>query len=495
MGNYLYRLKTCLNFLATSAADLKRLDDVEVMMTDWGSEIPLRDALELSPEAAQMTTFVEVSEEAAKKVYPEGAFYPSGAYNASIRRATGKFIMLTDSDCMIPPQGMETLMRILSGEIPFLTPLSETFFYIRRYQIPWENAQRQPSVQDWRRYIQFHAGALRKELSEGGMLGGYAAAQLMHRDRWHETRAYDENLKGWGWCDNEIMIRMNQKYPWVDLISHGIYGLHMEHWSRNSRKDTSRKNINPMQIHYKMEVNDAHWGLANHDFPMRKATPAAITQEHDFQPLKGSCFDREQFQKELYTKDTLVMIAWILKQENVSPEEREAVLALATFCVKEYPRNMLYVGELLKYSIATVFQTCPGIESYFLAPWKEGITNAESFNPDKFSEFLGHVKYCGYGRFLTVPWDRMDDSLDAALGTSSNAELIFLHRPTLAQNFEEVFPKLLSRLAPGGVMIVFEHETKDAAFCSKHTATLKTPCSLLTFSSERVSMIAKAPTA
>ena len=35
MGNFKYRLTTCLNYLARNLRDLGRLDEVEVLVTDW----------------------------------------------------------------------------------------------------------------------------------------------------------------------------------------------------------------------------------------------------------------------------------------------------------------------------------------------------------------------------------------------------------------------------------------------------------------------------
>lgn len=495
MGNYLYRLGTCLNFLAANLSDLGRLNEVEVMITDWGSDEPLREALLLTSEAAKITKFVEVSAEEAKEIYPDGVFYPSGSYNASIRRSKGKFIMLTDSDCMIPPYGMETLMEILSGNVKLPTPIEEIFFYIRRYQIPWEVVQRQPSVRDWRRYIQYHVGALKKEFPSGGMLGGFAAAQLIHRDRWNEMRAYDENLKGWGWCDNEIMIRMNQKYPWMDLITYGIFGLHMEHWSRNARREHSRSNVNPMVLHHKFGVNDANWGLADREFPINKATARPPERSHDYLPLKGRCFHKNLLEEDLQSDEVREFASGVMGRGQSSAEEVEAMVAISSFCLKEYPRNMLYVGKLMTLPLTAMFRASPGIESYFLSPWKEGITNSEPFNPEQFSGFLEQMGYCGYGRFLTVPWERIDESLNSAFSKQADIELIFIHRPTLGESFETIFPKLMTRLASGGLMIIFWHEAKDSEFWTKHISTLKVPASFLTFSSGRTSMIAKASTA
>ena len=38
MGNFKYRLSTCINYVARNLKKLGRLDHVELMVTDWNSE-------------------------------------------------------------------------------------------------------------------------------------------------------------------------------------------------------------------------------------------------------------------------------------------------------------------------------------------------------------------------------------------------------------------------------------------------------------------------
>ena len=54
-GNSLWRLETTLNHVARQAAEMGRLADLEVVVADWGSEEPLRDAVRLSDEGVLMT--------------------------------------------------------------------------------------------------------------------------------------------------------------------------------------------------------------------------------------------------------------------------------------------------------------------------------------------------------------------------------------------------------------------------------------------------------
>jgi hypothetical protein len=59
-GDPRWRLETTLNHAARQAALLGRLNDVEIVVADWGSEVPLRDVVALTEDAAQITRFVTV---------------------------------------------------------------------------------------------------------------------------------------------------------------------------------------------------------------------------------------------------------------------------------------------------------------------------------------------------------------------------------------------------------------------------------------------------
>lgn len=57
VGNFKYRLTTCINYIARNLKDLGRLDDLEILVTDWNSGVPLSKVLALSPEAKQIWDF------------------------------------------------------------------------------------------------------------------------------------------------------------------------------------------------------------------------------------------------------------------------------------------------------------------------------------------------------------------------------------------------------------------------------------------------------
>src|SRR5437867_5978425 len=66
MGNSRWRLETTLNYVATQVEALGRSKDVEVLVADWGSEVPLREVLRLTPAAAAIVSFMLIPAEIAR---------------------------------------------------------------------------------------------------------------------------------------------------------------------------------------------------------------------------------------------------------------------------------------------------------------------------------------------------------------------------------------------------------------------------------------------
>jgi hypothetical protein len=61
MGNSRWRLETTLNYVADQVEALARTKDVEVLVADWGSEIPLRNVLRRTPAASDRVLFANSS--------------------------------------------------------------------------------------------------------------------------------------------------------------------------------------------------------------------------------------------------------------------------------------------------------------------------------------------------------------------------------------------------------------------------------------------------
>ena len=100
MGDFPWRLSTAINFLGDSLAELGALGEVELVVCDWGSEVPLHQVLELSPNGRVITRFVVVPPAFARDIQQDSPFPIPVIQNIAIRRSRGEFIAQTHSDIL-----------------------------------------------------------------------------------------------------------------------------------------------------------------------------------------------------------------------------------------------------------------------------------------------------------------------------------------------------------------------------------------------------------
>src|SRR6056300_1554316 len=89
MGNSRWRLETSINLALLNAKDANFMDKLEVVVSDWGSEVPLSEVLNLIPEAKGRVKFVHVPTDIAQVEQKDSKFPEVIALNAAARRSSG----------------------------------------------------------------------------------------------------------------------------------------------------------------------------------------------------------------------------------------------------------------------------------------------------------------------------------------------------------------------------------------------------------------------
>jgi len=458
LKDYLYRLSIALNVLAENLSQLNKLEQVEVIFVDWGSTVPLREVLTLTPPAAQIVNFVELTPKQVAEASPGTKLHSTLAVNVGIRRARGEYIMLTDSDSMMPSPSLNALLNLLEGNHPTSIPLKQLYLHIRRYQIPWHLTQRQPSVKEWNRYLCLLGSSLKAEpfASSAACLGGFAAAQLLHRNLWHELGGYDESLdQPWGWCDNDLMLRLSQQYSWLDPSPFGIYSMHMEHWPKYQVKPAS-KSVNPMLINSTIEANNTQWGLAdNQDITLKHAKSNGKAKESiDYLPLKGLDAIIDNF-AELYTEDIEASVIAAIKNNNTYDYQKEAATLFGLYAMQCFPRNFYWFGTLDLDSFMPALYMAPAIECYFISPWNEGIISRKTRgNPADITYALKHVDYKGYAKIILGDTETALSRIKAAPFSSEGMEMVYISHSIDEDCLKKILPEIYAQLENGGIIVI-----------------------------------------
>ena len=279
MGDSRYRLETTLNYTAQAAAQLGLTSEVELVVADWGSTVPLVDAVRLTPEAAALTRFITVPVELARARQGRSPFPEVLALNTAARRARGTYIGRIDQDTLTGARFLGTFVDWVRGRTPLppaiTGPLATTLLFANRRSIPYRLAVRLPGLPPLTRYLREH-GHLR-QIETGRVIYNLdVGVWLIHRDLWAACGGYDERMIFMNEMDPDMVRRLMTRYPLVDLgplVGWDFY--HLDHYHpRGSRSSSTHREVNTTHTYPALgfQPSGAGWGLAGETLPVRQAT-------------------------------------------------------------------------------------------------------------------------------------------------------------------------------------------------------------------------------
>ncbi len=270
-GSSVWRLQTALNYLARHVEELKLESVVEVIVTDWGSQVPLRQVLALSPVAARVTRILEVPPELAAFLQKDSPFPEVLANNAAIRRARGAYIGRIDQDTLIGREFFEHFCRAFAvpsdGD-----PNESAVIFAGRRSIPIEVARRCPPLEKLVQYIDRFGRYLPTEgKGRKPWFDAPVGIFLLNRRLWWEARGYNEQLLYWGFMEAELAQRLGASYPIVDLGREGRCGFyHLSHSTLRFLITHRRKNS---RLVGELGEPQDDWGLAAQELELCPAEP------------------------------------------------------------------------------------------------------------------------------------------------------------------------------------------------------------------------------
>ena len=283
MGNSCWRLQTVLNYVAQSVQEMSREGDVEVLVTDWGSEIPLNTVLQLSPAAKKLVSFLIVPPAIAQEHQGDSLFSEVIGYNAAALRMNGLYVGRVDQDTLVGKRFIKTFFDLYEGKRQMDVPLETALMLSNRHQIPYRFASRCPSFWEVDCFIHWFGRFLGGEmyhLPPNQFIRSMVGIWLVHRDVWYACGGYDERMKYYYWMEVDMILRLMQEaYTVVDLgkvVDYDFY--HLEHKSplphrnayenRKSNPKIDLENPPVLQFH----PNGLDWGLAQYSLEIVKCS-------------------------------------------------------------------------------------------------------------------------------------------------------------------------------------------------------------------------------
>ncbi len=485
--DYLYRVETTISMFSQGLSDLGRVDNSEILFVDWGSEQPMRDAITLDENGAKLTSFLEVTPEQAIDLSSDGAIYVCAAVNAGVRRSSGRFIMLTDVDCLYTYDTLRQMFEVIEGRAGSWLDVKDNIFNIRRHQVSRHIVERQPSIEWWNGYLRRSYAGQRSEYTSASSLGGFAAAHLMHRDIWHETRGYWEifDSNKWGWGDNDLFMRVTQEHDWFDLSYLGIRAFHMEHPSILGLdvRGLPPREVNLMRIAGQVATNDANWGLRDMEIACRQAPPA------DKKRLESSRTHSSQYLKTPETRFfSLEAIKKVMREPSMCQKYDDALVNmidhhvlpckiqdgkihltnvddigiaetikfLVAIAAVEKPASILFFGEVDWMSTEVMLPICFGSDIIFANPFQTGVSDSVPLNPMILSARMEEHAYQGYARIIGGGTENALNKTEVIAEEFGGFDFVYVNLRNRQSNIRAALPHIFSLLKPSGCLFIFD---------------------------------------
>ena len=290
MGNSKWRLETSINLALLNAKRAGLIDELEIIVSDWGSEVPLRDVLQLVPQARERVQFVHTPKEIAINEQKDSKFPEVIALNSAIRRASGEYIGRIDNDTIVGEKFFSKFLKLHKVNPTQELDLKDSFLFVERRSVPYRISRLSLPLSQINWFIKLSSKMFKIESAKDwGREFWWSPVGIMmfHRDIWHATHGYDEKLIYWGWMEGDLALRLGQRHQIVEFsnfVGHDFY--HLEHYSNMTEyKDrngtaTPRKKNTPKFEGLSYVENDKNWGLFDFDLPLR--TNSAKAKNFDF---------------------------------------------------------------------------------------------------------------------------------------------------------------------------------------------------------------------
>ncbi len=372
MGNSLWRLQTMLNVTAQNAVAAGIADQVEILVSDWGSERWLSQDLHLSPTAAAMTSFIQFPAEATAAVQKDSPFSEVHPLNAAARLAKGEFIGRVDQDTIVGEEFFSKLPRLIADQAGFNTSAKHSLFFAQRRDIHTLFVSHSPAANRIakliRRFGRRFWVCTNQPISSDLFWITSVGIWLLHRDLWHECRGFNENYIYRNAMEVEMANRLMQKYPMINLGTYTNYAFfHLGHErvieGKQGRKIQDAQDIiisplnephalKPTELDGNLTVNGHDWGMADHHVNPIQIPPSDL--EH-----------------------TTIMSEWSPKDLKYSPLEmlRDAASMLI-------PTSVYAFKQITLISILS--------EGHGFAAWRTAFT--QRYHPRNLKRHLRHLK-------------------------------------------------------------------------------------------------------
>lgn len=274
-GNFLQRLEHNLNKLSENIEKLGLENEVEIIVTDWGSPDDSKISDVIKVDKKNFIKYLHVPYDLTIKYSPNSSFSLPHAMNAAVRRMSGRYMLSLDADSYVPLETFKGVYDLILND----NSREYTFYWGSRYFIPYKTQIEVNNIQEMDELIKKWSDSgkptvRQEEMSNGWVhskiyftnnmtaFSGGACALLINKEIAQSSNFLFEALTKWGWCDCEIHERLSTKYKcFGDLEDISGDFFHIGHHEVKTGQDLH--GWNPTIKANTFAANGENWGLGS----------------------------------------------------------------------------------------------------------------------------------------------------------------------------------------------------------------------------------------
>jgi len=462
LGDFKYRLTTTINYLCRNVKKIGRLKDIEVIIVDWNSEIPLAQEICIDKEINEACKFIYVPPVIASEYNPNnGPFNLSVAMNVGIARADGEFILVMTADTLFSEPSLYNLFLILDKKSNATFDMNKVVMYISRKDIPWQIVEKKLCLFELERYLQLHNKSIPVKIGFPSLIGG-VGAMLMNKSIWKIAQGFNENFKTWGGTDNELGLRINQFYPSIDLDYFGINAYEMRERPEEKQAIIAAANI-PEIIPISIETGNLNWGLKNYKLEIQRAYCNQDAKDNSINNKSKIIYKDKEIILSHLAKSSIYY--YILHNLSLIPliklrNEWACLYPLAWYTKNYFPKKYLEFSIRKGYTSALIAFIYHSVEIYGIDEWNPNEGNKYDRLPIFSSSLLKKNNFEGYARFITGDKYTAFERLKRSFIGCMSFDLILFRFDIFGDKSIEQLKEVLKFLGDNGALVVTGKNTQ-----------------------------------
>ena len=482
--NFKRRLTNSINYNCKNISELGYDRVSEVLVIDWNSEIPLHKDLTLGKEAANICKFIHVKPKLALKfMRPNQVFQMSYALNVGIRRAESKYVLILSADMVMSIYALKSLFELLveKTKVPF--DINKQISFISTKLFPCDRSLIDMNLNDIDRIVIKNGPELKnicKELPGTG-LGDIA---MMNKQMWMEFRGYNEKLINWGWHEEELAMRVTQKYSWVNLSFLGIHAIDIA--EPKSNQDINQI-VNPHKIPHSLIVNDENWGLGKYKLKIKKYNPLIKKNINDVQVVEIK--NRKKISDFIYQINSKEVKVNLYKPGKIHLDKKkidwEVFKILSWYCINKSCRTFIQVGLQDSANSLMIVDKFPCSNFYVIESWKN------NFRPHFLTDQMRRNGYRGHIRFISGDENSALSRLIESKNHKVSFDLSILQLEPIKGNIKNYIKSIMSYSSDESVLILKHNNKQELINIIDKNKYLLENCDVFYTKSGQVSIILK----